>query len=155
MPELMPVLITLHLLSAILWVGGMFFAYVALRPAAASLLEPPLRLALWVGVFSRFFPWVWIAVVLLVATGYVMVFAVFGGFAAAGIHVHVMQALGLIMIALYLHLFFAPFQRLKRSVIIEDWPDAGTQLNRIRRIVGINLSLGLVVAAVASGGRYL
>ena len=42
----MSVTITLHLLSAVIWVGGMFFAYMVLRPAAATLLEPPQRLPL-------------------------------------------------------------------------------------------------------------
>lgn len=41
----MPLAITLHVLSAVVWVGGMFFAWMALRPVAASLLEPPPRVA--------------------------------------------------------------------------------------------------------------
>lgn len=54
-----------------------------------------------------------------------------------------------------MHLYFAPFRRLKEAVITENWPQAGKQLNQIRRIVGINLLLGLVTSAVAAGGRYL
>ena len=154
MPSLMSPLVTLHLLAAIVWVGGMFFAYMALRPAAAMVLQPPQRLPLWGQTFRHFFPWVWVAVLLLLVTGYAMVFAVFGGFGHVGAHVHIMQVLGIAMVLLYMHLFFAPFKRLKNCVITEDWPAAGAALNQIRRIVGINLSLGLIVAAVASGGRY-
>src|SRR3990167_5321602 len=73
----MPVAITLHILSAVVWVGGMFFAWMALRPVAASLLEQPLRLPLWSKTFARFFPWVWTAVILLPASGYWMIFEVF------------------------------------------------------------------------------
>ena len=58
----MGIALLLHALAAVVWVGGMFFAHMALRPVAASLLEPPQRLALWVGVFSRFFPWVFVAI---------------------------------------------------------------------------------------------
>ena len=72
--------VTLHLLSVVVWVGGMFFAHQCLRPVAAGQLEPPQRLRLWVGVFGRFFPWVWISVVLILASGYGMVFMVFSGF---------------------------------------------------------------------------
>lgn len=151
----MTFLIPLHLLAAVIWVGGMFFAYMALRPVAATLLDPPLRLPLWVQTFLRFFPWVWIAVALLPATGYAMIYAVFGGMSYVGLHVHLMQALGWTMILLYLHLFFAPFRRLRRAVAVGDWPAGGQQLAQIRRIIGINLILGLVVVAVASGGRYL
>lgn len=153
--NLMSLLIPLHLLAAIIWVGGMFFAYMALRPVAATLLDPPQRLPLWTQTFLRFFPWVWLAVVLLPATGYAMLFGVLGGMANAGLHVHIMQGLGWLMILLYLHMFFAPFQRLKRAVAIGDWPAGGQQLAQIRRVVGINLILGLIVAAVASSGRYL
>lgn len=152
--NLMSFLIPLHLLSAVIWVGGMFFAHQVLRPVAVGQLEPPQRLKLWDGVFRRFFPWVWVDVILIMGTGYAMVFSVFGGFANVGVHVHIMQALGIIMVLIYMHLFFAPFKRLKNNVIIEDWPAAGEQLNTIRRMVGINLLIGLIVIVIASGGRY-
>ena len=146
--------ITLHVLSAVIWVGGMFFAYMALRPAAGA-LDPPQRLALWAGVFGRFFPWVWAAVILLLLSGYWMLFGYFGGFSGSGVHIHIMHGLGLLMMLLFLHLFFAPYRRLQRAVAASDWPLAGQQLGQIRRIVGINLILGLLVVTVASGGRYL
>jgi len=38
-------------------------------------------------------------------------------------------------------------------VVTAQWPEAGRQLNQIRRIVAINLVLGLIVIAVAAGGR--
>ena len=147
--------ISLHLLSAVLWVGGMFFAHQVLRPVAVQQFEPPQRLRLWSQVFTRFFPWVWLSVVVLLVTGYWMVFKLFGGMANVGLHVHIMQGLGWVMVLLYMHLYFAPFRRLKEAVVTEQWPQAGKQLNQIRVIVGINLSLGLVVIAVAAGGRYI
>jgi len=146
--------ITLHVLSAALWVGGMFFAYMALRPAAAQLLDPPQRLPLWVGTFKRFFPWVWLFVSVLPLTGYWMIFRNLGGMASVGMHVHLMQALGWLMILLYMHLYFAPFRRLKEAVIIADWPAAAKWLAQIRFIVGTNLLLGILVIAIGAGGRY-
>ncbi len=150
-----PTLIALHLLAAIVWVGGMFFAHNSLRPVAASQLEPPQRLPLWVGVFRRFFPWVWVAIALLLGSGYGLIFHTFGGMANVGLHIHLMQGIGWIMMLLYMHLFFAPYKRLQRAVAIADWPAAALQLAQIRRIVGINLLLGLSVAVIASAGRYL
>ena len=147
--------IVLHLLSAVLWVGGMFFAHQVLRPVAAQQFEPPQRLALWTQVFRRFFPWVWICIVLLPLSGYWMVYGLFGGMSGIGLHIHLMQALGWLMILLFLHLNFGPFRRLKDAVVTKQWPEAGRQLNQIRRIVGINLSLGLIVIAIAAAGRYL
>jgi len=147
--------LTLHLLSAVIWVGGMFFAYMALRPVAAELLEPPLRLKLWRQVFGRFFVWVTIAVVLLLFTGLWMIFGVYGGMGNTRPYIHVMLLFGLIMMAIYGHLYFAPYQRLCKAVDVEDWPAAGNQLNTIRKMIAINLSLGLLVVAVAAAGRYL
>ena len=93
----MAVAMMLHMLSATVWVGGMFFAYMVLRPAA-GLLEPPQRLSLWAQVFMGFFPWVWFAILTLLLSGYGMLFKFFGGMAAAPIYVHIMQGIGLIMI---------------------------------------------------------
>ena len=64
----------LHILSAVVWVGGMLFAHMFLRPVAAAHLEPPVRLPLWVGVFKRFFPFVWLSILFLPLTGYLMIF---------------------------------------------------------------------------------
>ena len=71
--------LVLHALSAVVWVGGMFFAHQVLRPAAAS-LEPGPRLTLWSHVLGRFFAWVFAAIILLLLTGYSLVFGVYSGF---------------------------------------------------------------------------
>jgi len=147
--------IALHLLAAVVWVGGMIFAHNSLRPAAVRVLEPPLRLELWVQVFRRFFVLVWISIAVILATGYWMLFSYFGGFAGAGIHVHIMHGGGIIMVLIYLHVFFAPYRRLRQAVIVQDYPLAGAQLNQIRRMVGINSLIGMLVIVIASGGRYL
>lgn len=145
----------LHVLSAVIWVGGMFFAYNFLRPAAGVALEPPLRLTLWVLVFKRFFPFVWASVILLPLTGYLMMFRVWGGFDTAPLYVHIMNGLAIIMILLYMHVFFSPFKRLKLAVADQRWPDGGKALAQIRVLVGINTAIGIVVVIVASAGRYL
>jgi uncharacterized membrane protein len=141
----------LHVLSVVVWVGGMFFAYMALRPVAASVLEPPQRLTLWSGVFGKFFPWVWASVALILASGLHMLMA-FGG-AAAPHYVFTMLVLGVAMMAIFAHVFFAPYGRLKRAVAAQDWKAGGAALAQIRKLVGINLSLGLVTIAVVFLGR--
>lgn len=151
----MGIAILLHVLAAVVWVGGMFFAYMALRPVAANVLEPPERLTLWAGVLGKFFFWVIKSIVVLLVTGFWIIFSEMGGFAGAGTHVHLMLALGTIMILMFFHVFFVPFKRLKAAVAGEDWATGGQQLAQIRRMVGINLLLGLLTVAIASGGRYL
>jgi uncharacterized membrane protein len=150
----MSTLIALHVLAAVVWVGGMFFAYMILRPSAAELQEPYMRLTLWRHVFKRFFMWVWLAVILLPATGYWMVLKL-GGMTNVGWHIHVMQTLGIIMILLFLRLFFASYKRLWHALDAGDLETGARSLNQIRVVVGINLTLGLIVVAIATAGRYL
>jgi uncharacterized membrane protein len=145
--------IAVHVLAAIVWVGGMFFAYVVLRPAAGE-LEPMVRLALWRGVLGRFFPWVWASVLGLLLSGYGMLLLGLGGFAGAGLHVHLMQALGLVMMALFGHLYFVPWRRLQRALDQGEGAAAAGPLDQIRRIVAINLALGLITAAIGASGRF-
>jgi len=153
MPNFSSIAAPLHVLAAVLWVGGMFFAYVILRNSLGG-LEGPQRLRLWNEVFSRFFPWVWAAVILLPATGYGQVFLDFGSFSDAGLHVHIMHGLGLLMIVLFFYLFFAPYQKFQKAVAAEDWAAAAGHLNQIRLIVGTNLALGLITVALGASGRF-
>jgi uncharacterized membrane protein len=147
----MALALALHVLAAVIWVGGMFFAYMALRPAAASLLEPPLRLPLWSQVFRRFFVWVWAAVVILPVTGTLLLH--FGIASAKQLHVQAMMGLGTVMILLYMHVFFAPYRRMNQAIAKQDWPEAGRRLGQIRKAVAVNLSLGLATTLIAAGGR--
>ncbi len=146
-------LITVHVLLAVIWVGGMVFAYSFQRPASAH-LEPAERLHLWRRTFRGFFPWVWAAIILLPLTGYAMVFNRWTGIAAAPTYVHLMNGLGILMILLFLHVFFAPYSKLSRAIQMRDWQEGGRQLGRIRRLVAINMLLGLVVIAVAAAGQW-
>ena len=148
-----PLFLFLHLISVTVWVGGMFFAYVCLRPVAAAQLEPPQRLMLWASVFGRFFPWVWLAVTLIPTSGLGVIFLV--GWASVPFHWHIMLTLGLVMVMIFAHLYFAPYPRLCRNVAAADWQKAAAALNQIRRMVGINLALGLLTISVATLGAYL
>jgi uncharacterized membrane protein len=143
----------LHVVSAVVWVGGMFFALIVLRPATAA-LDPGPRLALWLRVFERFFAWVFAAIVLLLASGYAMILGVYAGFSGIGLHVHIMQAIGIVMMLLFFHLYFAPWRRFRAALARQDQAAAAVQLGQIRTIVTINLLLGLITVAVGSSGRY-
>lgn len=141
----------LHLLCVVVWVGGMFFAYMVLRPAA-QVLPPPQRLPLLSAALSHFVAWVAGAIVILVGSGIAMI-VLLGGMRAVGISVHAMIGLGLLMILIYGHLAGSSLKRLRASVAANDWPSAGVAMITARRLVGVNLVLGLVTIMVAALGR--
>ena len=149
---MLAILIAVHVLAAVFWGGGMAFAYFVLRPAAGA-LDPPVRLPLWRRVFGRFLPWVGIAIVVLLATGYGMLFMMFGTMRATPVYVHIMQGTGILMMLLYLHLMFAPWRRFQAALDSGALPNAARSLNQIRVIVAINLVLGVITIAVGAGGR--
>jgi uncharacterized membrane protein len=148
-----PLFLFMHIASVVVWVGGMFFAYLRLRPVAGELFEPPIRLRLWQRVFARFFVWVWLAVVLIAISGFGMFARI--GFAAAPLNWHLMLLSGLGMIAIFIYVFVGPYDALKRAVAAEDWKTGGAALNRIRQAVGLNLALGFVTIGFATLGRWL
>lgn len=145
--------LVLHILGATVWVGGMFAAYVCLRPATGA-LDAPVRLTLWRNFFAKFFPWVWVSIIALLVSGYWMLVTNFGGFAHAPFYVDLMQTLGLLMVVLFLALFHGPWLKFKRAVDAKDFAAAGPQLNRIRQVIMINMPLGLLVVVIGGTGRY-
>jgi uncharacterized membrane protein len=138
----------IHLLAALIWVGGMFFAYVVLRPAAVEVLEPPQRLRLWDAVFRRFFIWVWGAVATLMISGLYLVY-LYGGIAHAARYIHIMLAVGLAMMVIYGYVFFACYVPFNLHVAKQRWKEAGQMLGKIRKLIAVNLALGLLTVCVA------
>ena len=149
----MSIALTFHLLGAIVWVGGMFFAHMALRPAAAELLQPPLRLPLLKGVLDRFFRWVWVSIVAILASGYWIFLGLWKGH--AGMHVHLMQGTGLLMVCLFLFIYFRPYRRMGSALAAGELPAAAAEMALIRRLIGINLILGLLTSVIAKLGPYI
>lgn len=141
----------IHLLAVLIWVGGMFFAYMVLRPAAVDVLQPPERLRLWDNVFRRFFNWVWGAIGLILVTGFYMIYQ-YGGMSYAPHHVHIMLLLGVGMMVVYAYVFFACYVPLSLHVNKQRWKEAGELLGKIRKLVALNLSLGLLTIVVAVVG---
>ncbi|MCW8883717.1 MAG: CopD family protein [Motiliproteus sp.] len=145
----------LHLLAAIVWIGGMLMMLFVVRPAAVESLQPPLRPQFLYGVLNRFFRWVWLSLALVIASGFWMVVAGFGGFANVLWPIHLMTALGLLMTAIFCWIYFVPFASLRKSINAERWPDAANSLESIRKLVMLNALLGVIIAVSVTAGRYL
>jgi len=136
-----------HVMGVVIWVGGMFFAHMVLRPAAMS-LPPPQRLPLLAAAVTRFFAWVAVAIGAILASGVALV-ALRGGWSSAGAGVHAMAALGIVMTLVYVYIVALPFRVLRAGVAAGDWPRAGAAMARIRVLVLVNLVLGLVTLSLA------
>lgn len=147
-------LYVLHLLGAVVWVGGMAFAILTLRPAAHEALEPAQRIALMEGVFRRFFRMLWHVVPLVILSGWAMWIGWYWGFAASIWHVHVMHLAGLGMAGVFLFVALGPWARMRAAVAAGDRPAAAAALDTIRKAVTFNLVLGLLTIAVAGWGRF-
>jgi uncharacterized membrane protein len=145
------VLKALHVLGAVLWVGGMAFALLVLRPSL-SVLEPPQRLALHGQVFARFFKIIWHGMPVILLTGYAMVFGIYGGFGSVNPAVHTMHLLGLIMSAVFVFIFFSPWPAFRAALDAGDHPGAAAAADRIRKLIMLNLALGLITVAIAPFG---
>jgi uncharacterized membrane protein len=141
------VLLAIHVLSAVIWVGGMFYALVVLRPALAVLDAAP-RLQLHMLTLKRFFLVVWHAMPLMLLTGWGMIVAAGWDMGHLPVSVNAMQGLALVMAGIFLYTYFVPFRRLRRA--IRPGPEL---LNRIRLLVTGNLVLGVVVILIATLGQ--
>ena len=154
MTYLYGIIIGLHLLGTIVWVGGMFFAVMILRPAALGFAAAE-RLALWRVVLPGFFRWVALAVLLLLVTGMIALSLYHGGLMGGGPHVVLMMLFGLVMVVLYLYVLALPWRGFKKALAAGDLATAAARLERIRVVVSVNLALGLVTAFIGAAGTFL
>lgn len=136
----------LHIAAAIVWLGGAAFMLFAMRPAALALPAPE-RLSLTAVAMGRFFALVWVCIAILFASGLAMMMV--AGMKNAPLGWTVMMAVGLLMFALFGHLYFGPFRRMRLAVNASDWVTAGEKASQVAKLAYLNLLLGaLAIAAV-------
>ena len=145
----------LHAITATLWIGGIFFAFMALRPAAQEVLQPRERLQLWRVAYRKFFRLVWLLITILITTGYYQLFFRFGGFANSQPYLHLMHTIGLIMVAAFCYLYFSLYGKLCRLIDTEEISAASDTLKKMRPVMATNLFLGIVITAVGVCGPYV
>ncbi len=167
--RLYALMVFLHVLAVVVWVGGMFLMHVAVRPVAVAQLPPPQRLPLLAAILGRFFGWVTAAVLLVLATGLAMIFGIgaaagaaeagrnaFGeGLRLAHASVHLMLAIGVAMSLIFAYIRLLPYPRLASALAAQQLPAAAAHLDLIRRLVELNLVLGIVTIAAATLGRAI
>ncbi len=142
----------LHELASIVWIGGMFFSHFFLRPVLKQSLEPPARIQLALGVFRRFFPWVWVCIATLWVSGAWVAIVHYQH--KVGMHVIAMAAIALVMTLVFAYLFAFPYRKLRMAVEYENWRWASAKFSSIRKLIALNLALGLTTVAVATAGPF-
>jgi uncharacterized membrane protein len=142
----------LHIFSVVVWVGGMFFAYMVLRPSIGQLLKLPERIRLWDRVLGRFFRWVWLAVFMLLLSGFYLIY-LFGGMAGMPPFIHLMMGGGIVMMLIFAYVFFGCYVRFNMLAAEKEWHQAEEVLVTIRKLVATNLVLGLMTIAIEVAGK--
>ncbi len=140
----------LHLIAAIVWMGGMTCLLFALRPAGLALLEGPLRARLMVGVWQRFFNIVAACVVVLFFSGMHLYTSGFRAVKAAtgsgsvALGWNLMLILGMAMFLIFGHIYFGGFKKYKNAVANADFTLAAKAAGQIHTLVLTNFILGWV-----------
>ncbi len=165
--RLYAVMLFLHVLAVVIWVGGMFLMHFAVRPVAVAQLQPPQRLPLLADILGRFFNWVTVAVLVVLATGVAMIVGLgaAAGAAAAGksafgegmrlahASVHLMFVVGVLMTVIYAFIRLVPFVRLRKALATHELAVAARSVDLIRKLVVTNLLLGVLTIGAATLGR--
>ena len=144
--------VTVHLLGVIIWVGGMFFAHMVLRGAVNETLEPEQRLPLMLKVFDGFFPWVWLSVILILASGYWMLFFVYETETTHWLGF--MSVAGTLMAAIFVFIYAIPYHQFSNAIKSQDLAKAVASVTLIRQLILTNLVLGLLVTLTTLLGRH-
>jgi uncharacterized membrane protein len=145
---------TLHQLASIIWIGGMFFAHFALRPTLKTKLDPQVRIEVALGVLGRFFPWVWVSIMTLWVSGFAIGVLTHGN--KVGLHVHIMMGIALTMTLIFAYLFAFPYREMVRIATgYENWAWAGAKFSQVRKLMFVNLLLGVATVIVAVAGPFV
>ncbi len=136
-----PLVRALHVLGAVVWVGGTFFSVMIMRPALED-LDAARRVDVYRAAFHRYFWLLWLVMPTMLLTGYLMLFGEYGGFAEAAWNVHLMHMLGLAMAAVFVAIWFGPYQQLRTG--------QGRAMGIIRPMLFANMALGLATVVIAA-----
>jgi uncharacterized membrane protein len=143
----------IHLVAGIVWMGGMTFMLLALRPAALALMEAQPRARLMGEVWRRFFAIVLVAIAALFFSGTHLYTATFkasklaSGVGSVPLGWNIMLVLGITMMLIFGHIYFAGFRKFQRAVAAAEWPIAAKAAGQIHKLVLANFVLGWVAIA--------
>ena len=145
--------LAIHIVSAILWIGGLSMTLVFLKPSVLA-VDGQVRLATWHRGLSFVLPWSWGCIGALVLSGFAMVFVGFGDLATLPAHIRWMMGLGLVAVGIYAYFQYRPWRHFRRLVLSSDWMAAERVMAKIRWLLSSVMVLGLAAAIAGAAGRY-
>lgn len=150
----MTLVLSIHTLATIIWLGGLFFICVVFALATRN-MEQATLLSLWHRVLSRFFVWAWIGIGLILISGIAMVFLEFGGFSGIPAIHRANMLIGIPAILLYIYLYFFPWRRFRQALAINESHAAEVRIREARVIMSIIVTLGVIASVVSLAGRFV
>jgi uncharacterized membrane protein len=131
----------IHLLCVVLWVGGMAFLLVTLRPSMAA-IDPAARLVLQGAVFRRFFRLVWQIMPMAIVSGLLLLILSYSHQALPW-EVMVMQTGGVLMAAIFIGMVLVPNKRFQAK--LADGTATAADVAPIRRLIWLSLGIGTII----------
>lgn len=140
----------LHQLGIVILIGGMFFLLLVLRPASRDMGTGEERLLVYSHFFKHLFRWLWFALLLLWVSGVGKIFL--SGYHHLPLQVRVMAGAGALMTLFTLLAHFAFYYQMDEAMAAEHLPRAAKRGSRVRKIMAVNLLIGLVVVVLGVFG---
>jgi uncharacterized membrane protein len=104
-------IIFFHILSAVIWIGGMIVIRIAVHPSMQNIQDEHVRVARILEITKRLFTLVFPFIVILIATGLYLALAFgFRGHTNLSMIVHIKEAIWLIMTLNYLAMVYLRFK---------------------------------------------
>ncbi|MFT9400444.1 hypothetical protein [Acetobacter sp.] len=138
--------LALHILCIVVWIGGAVYATAILRPSL-SLLDNTQRNSVHLQTLGRFFKMLTHVIPTALITGWLLILHE-GGFAHVPWTTNAMQGLGVIMALLFVRILTGPYQKARRAIR----PQPAT-FDSIRSQILIIVAMGVLAVLVAAMGH--
>jgi len=139
--EYKTIIIFLHILSAVIWVGGMIAIKVAVHPVLQSIEEPKIKLGKTLHIVGRLFNLVMPFIGIIALCGVIII----QGTGLSGVMVHIKETLWTIMTLNYTYMYIKRTQAQK----LFDLGNFASAKEHVRLLPNILLPLNILLGVIA------
>jgi uncharacterized membrane protein len=142
-----------HQIGVLIWIGSLFFVRLVLLPATAATRAPMDRMSFRLAAYRRMFRWGWVSMLLVWGSGLWSLRA--PELTKLPLHVEIMAAIAGVMVLLHLVGFLVLYLNMEIAVQEERLIGAAKNNFWMRKLIWVNLILGLAAALLGASGGYL